>query len=371
MPKKICFTGSGLTGLDPSGVQRYTFEILKAMDRMVKPGEVELLITDRDTDYSFHNIKTVNLYDEKFKSSVLARIMYSDKPLLKRLRRKLKKSSVVYNHYFFRDYVKKNDAVYVDLLQLFPHIGCDVTAIHDCIPEVLAEQFPKGSMPKLRKRKVKNAVKRAKRIVSVSNTSVADIRKYYPTEKEIVVIPNAWQHMETIPEEKTVMERIGLQERGYFYTVGNVFPHKNFKWIECAARDNPEDLFVVTGKVYDKEGISQDSSAGNVIFTGYISDGEIKCLMKNCKAFILPSFIEGFGLPPLEAMSVGADCILSNCSAFREIYGDSVWYIDPAEYDNISMEEIMSRDKAQNELILNKYSWEMSAESVLNIIRGI
>ena len=370
MNKRICFIGYDLNSMFPTGVQRYTLEILNAMDRLVSPGEVELLITRDEDDCSFHNIRTVNLYDEKVKSSRIAQKLHSNGLAGRRLTTRLKNDRFLYKNWFLKEYVKKNDAIYVDLLQHFPNIGCDVIAIHDCIPEINMKEKLKRDQ-KHRKRRVENAIGKAKKIVTVSSTSRKEILKYYPTDKEITVIPNSWQHFERIKENNSIIERLHLQGKEFFFSVGSGFPHKNFRWISCAARENPDCIFVVSGRITSEVDISQDALLKNIIFTDYISDGEIKCLMRNCKAFIQPSLAEGFGIPPLEAMSVGADCILSNCSAFQEVYGQSVWYIDPVEYDDISMKEIMSKHKEGNDLILNKYSWNISAEKMLDVIRSL
>jgi glycosyltransferase involved in cell wall biosynthesis len=61
----------------------------------------------------------------------------------------------------------------------------------------------------------------------------------------------------------------------------------------------------------------------NIHFTGYLTDGEIKALMQNCRAFIHPAIYEGFGIPPLEAMSCGADLIISTATCLPEIYEKS------------------------------------------------
>ena len=370
MEKRICFIGHGMRGMFPSGVQRYTFEILNAMDGLVSPGEVEVLIIRDEDDCSFHNIRTVNLYDEMTERSRLTRIFHSNGSVSGRLRKRLLRSSILYKYCFLKEYVKKNDAIYVDLLQQFPNFGCDVTAIHDCIPEIQMEQKLRyGQKP--RKRKLKNAIEKANIIVTVSNASRDDILKYYPTNKEIAIIPNSWEHFERIKEDNSIIERLNLRGKEFYYSIGNGYPSKNFRWISCAARENPDCIFVISGRIVNEADVSRDALLKNMIYTGYISDGEIKCLMRYCRAYIQPSFVEGFGIPPLEAMSVGTNCILSDCSAFREIYGKSVWYIDPAEYDNISMKEIMSKDKEENEPILKKYSWKLSAKKLLDVIHSL
>ena len=67
----------------------------------------------------------------------------------------------------------------------------------------------------------------------------------------------------------------------------------------------------------------------NIIFTGYLSDSEIKALYEKCEAFIFPSLYEGFGLPPLEAKICGANLILSNIEPLQEIFKDYAYYVDP------------------------------------------
>ena len=67
----------------------------------------------------------------------------------------------------------------------------------------------------------------------------------------------------------------------------------------------------------------------NVVYLGYVSDGEAKALMHHCKAFLFPTLYEGFGIPPLEAVACGAPRIyVSDTPCMREIYGDCAGYID-------------------------------------------
>ena len=88
--------------------------------------------------------------------------------------------------------------------------------------------------------------------------------------------------------------------------------------------------------------------------------------MKNCKAFLFPSFYEGFGIPPLEAMSTGCPVIVSDIPVMHEIFGDSVHYINPNEPDvNIDKYIQASDDKTKSALC--KYSWKDSAEMLRKV----
>ena len=345
-----------------SGIQRYMLEILREMDGMIEDGEVELLVSyDEKADFDFRHIKTVRVGRKLFPYNAFG----------KRLRR------VLYKDFFCARYIRKNNAVSADVLMHFPKFGCDMTVIHDCIREKGGAEYDRdhpemaGKRDRMRERET-NAAARAKMIVTVSESSKEDIRHFYNPACEISVVPCGWQHFARIKEDESILEKLGLQPKSYFFSLGTLMPHKNMYWVACAARDNPEYTFVISGLTVDGQGnVYNDEVYDNMIFTGYISDGEVKALMKNCRALIHPSRFEGFGMPPLEAMSVGADCIVSNRPALPEIYENSVWYIDPVSYDNINLKEIMSAPKEGSDKILEKYSWEKSAEKLLGILRGM
>ena len=84
-----------------------------------------------------------------------------------------------------------------------------------------------------------------------------------------------------------------------------------------------------------------DKKLDNVIYLGFVSDEEMKTLMANCKAFIHPALYEGFGITPMEAMSVGAELIISNAACLPEIYGKSAHYIDPHNSD-VDLDKLLS-----------------------------
>lgn len=94
----------------------------------------------------------------------------------------------------------------------------------------------------------------------------------------------------------------------YFYALGSLAGHKNFKWIREVARRNPDKTFVVAGGK-DLRAFGDDTEAKdthNVFYPGYVSDAENAALMKHCRLFLHPAVFEGFGIPPLEALALGA-----------------------------------------------------------------
>ena len=111
------------------------------------------------------------------------------------------------------------------------------------------------------------------------------------------------------------------------------------------------------------------SKLSNIVFLGYVSDGEVKALMKNCAAFVFPSYYEGFGIPPLEALSTGAKIIVSDSASLPEIYGDTAAYINPYNTD-CSLLELSEKtvSKEAVERVLKKYTYRNAAERLYEIL---
>ena len=103
---------------------------------------------------------------------------------------------------------------------------------------------------------------------------------------------------------------------------------------------------------------------------GYLSDGEVKAILSECKAFIFPSYFEGFGLPPLEALSCGAQIIISNSTCLPEIYGKSAHYINPDE-PNVDLERLLEEPVANSQEILHSLTIEKSAKQLYKVIKSV
>jgi glycosyltransferase involved in cell wall biosynthesis len=89
--------------------------------------------------------------------------------------------------------------------------------------------------------------------------------------------------------------------------------------------------------------------------------------MEKCRAFLMPSYYEGFGIPPLEALSCGAEIIISNAASLPEIYGNTAHYIDPFN-TNIDLEELLKEPVEDPGEILKKYTYDTAAKQVYDII---
>lgn len=348
----ISIDGYALTNKAATGIHRNTIEILKELDKIIDKKVVEIVLP---LDFDF-NIKFNNIGITKLKAMKKSKI--------------IRGRTYVFNNITYKKYVKKNKYISCDLLLTFPTFGCDLIMVYDTIPELYPSHYVglktriwyKNFLKKQRK-----SIKKAKLILTDSYSAKGDIERFYPVSKgKIEVLYCGWQHINSIKEDASILKRLNLKENNYFFSLGSRLIHKNVKWVVSAAKQNKDETFVVTGN------ISKVNDGGeelpNVIYTGYLSDSEIKALMHYCKAFIQPSMYEGFGLPPMEAMSVGARCIVSTGGSLPEIYKNSVWYIDPLKYDDINIKEIMSKKIESNDAVLNAFSWAESAKKLKEIL---
>jgi glycosyltransferase involved in cell wall biosynthesis len=215
-----------------------------------------------------------------------------------------------------------------------------------------------------------------KKVATVSEFSRNEIAQYCHIDREkIYVIPNAWQHILDIEDAQidfsVVFPKLKIKE--YFFSVAAIAKHKNLKWIAQAAERNPESVFALSGmlnkKLFGDADLANMANLSNILYLGYVSDAELKTLIKNCRAFIYPSLYEGFGIPPLEALALGTQVISSNAGVFPEVLGHSVHYIDPNNYD-VDLDKLLAEPVAPANEVLDKYSWERSANILLSILEA-
>lgn len=354
---KIIFNGAIFSTGRKDGIPRFTTEMLKALDRIVNKNEVEL-VTPVDIDFELQNIKIVKYCESIYKAGRIGGELWRQICIIR--------------------YAGK-DSIIVDLGMMLPFFRNDVCAIYDCQPEKYPDNYKKGRMSGLARRirllQRKHAILKSELIITDSNDAANDIVGYYGVDRDkIKVVYCGWQHFNSIKLDETIFDEFSiLTDCEYFFSLGSRFKHKNIEWVLEAARQNPKYLFVITGDdnaaSYSSEIIKQPPQ--NVIFTGFLSDGKVKALMKHCKAFIHPSFNEGFGMPPLEALSVGAELIVSNVSCLPEVYRDCAHYIDPFCYEKIDIEKILSDEIVNPSRLLREYSWDKSAKELLTYINTL
>lgn len=273
-------------------------------------------------------------------------------------------------------YCKKHHLVSVNLTSTCPLLDSGIVCCHDAAPYEIHDLLTQnlyGKLSQVWHMWMIDAVKRSKYpIITVSHYSKARLAKFmHVPESRFHVISNAWQHYERVNEDDSIFAKLpaGYLRGEYFMALSSLTPQKNFVWVKEVAKRNPNKKFVIVGR---SEGFTKlgcdDLQDCKLHFTGYLTDGQIKSLMKGCRAFIHPSVYEGFGIPPIEALSCGAELIVSTAACLPEIYGNSAHYIDPYNYD-VNLDELLKEPIAPASEVLDKYSWAREAEKFLKMLR--
>lgn len=262
-------------------------------------------------------------------------------------------------------FVFRKCALCLNLCNMAPILTPHVVAVHDVSYKVNKSFFSK-KFARWYNFVFLLIIGKIRKIITVSEFSRNEIcRVYNRNFDNISVVYNGWQHFEKLSCDGNVLEKYGLEPQKYYFSMSSMAPNKNFRWIAEAAKNNPENTFAVSGAINTKVfgDIFDFEIPDNLKFLGYVSDEEAKSLMSKCKAFLFPTYYEGFGIPPLEAMSAGAKAVVSEASCMREIFGNSVYYIDPDD-PNVDLDLLLSNSIEDPEKILDKYSWQKSAESL-------
>jgi glycosyltransferase involved in cell wall biosynthesis len=193
---------------------------------------------------------------------------------------------------------------------------------------------------------IASAIVRARSIITVSHFTEADLLATYPLSagKITVTYEGAELSCEWSGAEETrrLFERLSLISGTshdileavvpYFLYVGNAYPHKNLEILFAVARAFPTYRLVLVGKAdffYQRlREKTEELGLTNVIFTGFLTDRELSPLYRFSRAYVFPSLYEGFGLPPLEAMSRGAVVVASEAGSLPEILGEAASYYE-------------------------------------------
>lgn len=219
-----------------------------------------------------------------------------------------------------------------------------------------------------------NIARNAKKILTVSEFSKNRIMQAYRTPaSRIEVIPNGWEHFSSVKSDSSIFQKFPqLQKDEFYFTLGSLSKRKNIRWIASYAQSHPQELFAVSGKAISglvPAELQILHKLPNVTLLGYVTDGQVKALMESCKAFVFPSYYEGFGIPPLEALSCGARIIISTSASLPEIYGSAASYIDPASTD-CCLENLL-QDKAEDaSSVLGAYTYRNAALRLKKIMEN-
>ncbi len=341
---RYCINGRFLTRR-VTGVDRYARELVRGLDGILSKGEAVILLPEGCEPIGLDPMENIVL------------------------RNYGKHRGAIWEQFDLSRYARKRGLLVVNLCNTAPVRSPGVVCVHD----VNVRANPSFWDWKFRTYYLllfSVLMRRAKAIVTVSRFSESEITKYYPAALgKTAIIPNAWQHIERVQEDTSALAKYSLEPGDYYFAMSSLAPSKNLKWIAETAKLNPDCIFAVAGGINTAIfGDREIPRTDNVRYLGYVSDGEAKSLMKNCKAFLYPTLYEGFGIPPMEAMAVGVHrIIVSDIPCMHEIYGDSVAYINPMAPCQ-SIDKVKAKSAEACKSILKCFDWRISAICLLEVL---
>ncbi len=355
-----------------SGVGNYIEKILKQVKKLGLSNKIVLFGSNNNYNYKSLNFENLILYNK----------IISKKKLLR----------VIWEQIFLPLKLRQLD---VDILHCPAHVipifskQKSILTIHDLAFKLFPKTF------KWQNRIYLNfivplSIKRADKIIAVSNNTKNDIVKEYNVNpNKINVIYNGLDEKFKILKEDTVINKLKAKyelPQNFILYLGTLEPRKNLKNL-IKAFDNLEEsnkkLVIAGGKGWLYKDIfslvREKKLENDIIFTGYVDKEDIVPLYNAATLFVYPSLYEGFGLPPLEAMACGTPVITSNVSSLPEVVGDAAITVDPKNINELSeaISNVLSNEDLQNEIIqrgierAKLFTWENAAIETVKVYEEV
>jgi glycosyltransferase involved in cell wall biosynthesis len=275
-----------------------------------------------------------------------------------------------------------------------PYAPCHVVAmIHDLSFEHLPETFKRRSWMQMRLT-VRRTARSASHVVADSDYSREDILRTYklPPERVTTTPLAASSNFKPVEDAGCVRRTLGKYgiEGDYILAVGSIQPRKNIPRLINAyaslfgSSPAPMPKLVIAGKrawLYEEtlRAAGESAARDHIIFTGYVPEEDLPSLYTAALCFVYPSYFEGFGIPPLEAMRCGTPVITSNQTCFPEVIGDAGVMVDTL--DERAIADAILRVLAEPELRADlrekglkhalKYDWRETARMTLGIYERV
>ncbi len=271
-----------------------------------------------------------------------------------------------------------------------PFCPCPVVvSIHDLSFEHLPQTFNRRSRTQL-KLTVRHSARRATRIISLSEHTRSDIVETYGISADrIHAIPLAapahFGPVQDYKELQRVRHNYGIDGQ-YILSVSSIHPRKNLARLVRAYAtlrgSNSDKLpkLVLVGKcawLYDEtlRALDETGVRDAVVLTGYVPQMDLPALYSGALCFVYPSYFEGFGLPPLEAMKCGAPVIVGNRTSLPEVVGDAALTVDPYDTDAIAgaIKRVLNDPQLREELSskgqkrASEFDWRETARKTLAV----
>jgi glycosyltransferase involved in cell wall biosynthesis len=236
-----------------------------------------------------------------------------------------------------------------------------------------------------------SAVKKAKKVITISKNSKNDLKKLLKTsdEKIEIIYQGVSEKFQIIHDSiriKKTLEKYDLEGGPFLLYTGVWRSHKNIpnmiKAFKKVRELSGEDIkLVITGKedpyYPEVKNLPKELDVENdVIFTGLVDESELIDLYNAAEIYVFPSFYEGFGLPPLEAMACGTPVAASDASSIPEVCGKgNAVFFDPNDFNDMAqnINALYNNRELQEDLVrrgllrVGEFSWQTMAELTHNL----
>lgn len=266
-----------------------------------------------------------------------------------------------------------------------------VVTVHDLAIYKHPEWFPPKQDFSI-KILVPHSLRKAKRIIAVSQSTADDIQKQFHLAKQKITVIHEGYEPAKPPSKLTihaVRRKFKLQEK-YFFYVGTLEPRKNIAGLIAAfdalVRRRPKKFKAVQLVLAGAKGYQfmanykaiQAVQAGSIRYVGYLTQPDKQALLHGALAFVFPSLYEGFGLPVVEAMVAGTPVITSNVSSLPEVAGKAALTVNP--HSTMALQQAIEKMlvattraaySKKGKQQAKKFSWDKCAKETLNVYASV
>ncbi len=359
-----------------AGIGRYIRNLISNLQEIDKQNEYYILLLKKDYD----NVE----FNENFKK-VLADFRWYT------LKEQIKLPVILYS-------------LKLDLVH-FPHFNIPVfyiknfiVTIHDLIHQKFSMQ--RSSTHSTQIYFIKQlfyrfvfwlSLKKSKKIITVSNYVKNDLKDVWNVDNNKIIVTEEGVDKSileinekiTKKEMDDILNKFNVKPPFIFY-IGNAHPHKNVEglikaFMEIKSRLQYLQLVLAGNDHYFWQRIKKEFNHKDIIYTGRLTDEEMVTFYKNAKAYVFPSFEEGFGIPLLEAFACGCPVASSNKASLPEVGGDAALYFNPSNNQDMQQKimKVINNSKLATLLKENgakrvkKFSWKDLSEKTQKIYTSL
>jgi glycosyltransferase involved in cell wall biosynthesis len=273
----------------------------------------------------------------------------------------------------------------------YSYVTKTVVVVHGLEYEFLPEAYSLWDRIYMRW-SIKRSCKKSKKVIAVSENTKQDLIRLYDVPKgKIDVIYEGYER--EFPDIKKIKgkikSRFKVRNSKFLLFIGRIELRKNtigiIKSFEILKKkyNIPHKLVLAGGLGYGYEDIVKKADASeykdDIVLTGYVESQDKWKLLKHADVFLFPTFYEGFGLPILEAQSIGVPVVVANNSSIPEVVGQYMrpFLVDPDKHEKIAdfTYKIISEEKFRKDIVkagyenIQRFSWDLCAEKIAKVLK--